>query len=178
MECRPVIAPDPLWRTGPPSHAEVWLAARLWQLAVNFRLLHEGMGRAEQRQVELTVHAAWRMEQEARQPGSFDLDLPAPMVVTGQSAQLNAAERLAASAVTDALERLAAEEDVSEADCVFEALEEAWMAADQRGDAAEAERLLTRLEVFGDLTDQLYADAQRIREAERDEAGGGWSIVV
>ena len=31
------------------------------------------------------------------------------------------------------------------------------------------------MEVFGDLTDQLYADARRIREAERDEAGDRWS---
>ena len=47
------------------------------------------------------------------------------MVGTGQSAQLDAAERAAAFAVTDALERLAAEEGESEADDVFEALEEA-----------------------------------------------------
>ena len=37
------------------------------------------------------------------------------------------------------------------------------------------ERLLTRLGEFDNLTDQLYADARRIREAEQDEAGGGWS---
>lgn len=175
---RTAIAPDPLWRTGLPSHAEVWLAARLRQLAFNFRLLHEGMGRAEQRQIELTVLAAWQMEQDARQDttlGLSALSLSAPMVGTGQSAQLDAAERAAAFAVTDALERLAAEEGESEADDVFEALEEAWMAADQRGDAAEAERLLTRLGEFDNLTDQLYADARRIREAEQDEAGGGWS---
>ena len=49
------------------------------------------------------------------------------------------------------------------------------LAAHQRGDAVEAERIQARLEAFSDLTDELFADARRIREAELAEAGVGRS---
>ena len=91
-----------------------------------------------------------------------------PMVQerTGQSEELEAAERLAALAHTDALGRLAEEEGAADADDVLEVLSAQWLVADQCGDEAEASRLLARMDAFSDQIDQLYADVRRIREAD------------
>ena len=189
----------PLWRTGPPSHAEEWLMVRLREFVFDFRLLRIAFGRSEQVEVEHAVCTAWRMEQEARRGVALGLEElwqayarardsaeaasilaaiqervpedPRPSRMdTGQSEALEAAMQRATTAQANALDSLMAEEGWAEEEDFMEALDAAWQAADQCGDVVEAERLLARMDEFSDLTDQLFAEARRIREEERDVA--------
>ena len=195
-----VIGEVPLWRTGPPSHAEEWLMVRLREMVFDFRLLRGAFGRSEQVEVEHAVCTAWRMEQEVRRGVALGLEelwqayarasnsaeaasilaaiqervpedlRPSGMDDTGQSEALEAAIQCATTAQASALDSLMAEEGWTEEEDFMEALDAAWQAANQCGDVVEAERLLARMDEFSDLTDQLFAEARRIREEERDVA--------
>ena len=195
-----VIGEVPLWRTGPPSHAEEWLMVRLREMVFDFRLLRGAFGRSEQVEVEHAVCTAWRMEQEVRWGVALGLEelwqayarasnsaeaasilaaiqervpedlRPSGMDDTGQSEALEAAIQCATTAQASALDSLMAEEGWTEEEDFMEALDAAWQAANQCGDVVEAERLLARMDEFSDLTDQLFAEARRIREEERDVA--------